>query len=111
MSLPKMTIKATEIDKMDAYLERRLKHAIAGQRPPADSKEHLLQSASILPMRLGTQVAHRLTLVMNEARLIDIYPPIDLSQKLFGWTMLSAFRTGGQDIACYFEPFRLPKCN
>ena len=93
-----MSMKANDLDAMDAYVERCLKNAVARQKPPVDGKQRLLQSASALPTRLGIQVAHQLTQVMNEERLIDLYPPIDWSQKLLGWTMVSTFRN---DMARY----------
>jgi hypothetical protein len=87
-------MKSNEIDSADAYIGRYLKKAVERQKTPVDGKDHLLQSAAALPTRLRIQVAHRLTLVMNEVRLIDLYPPIDWSQKLLEWTMLNTFRNG-----------------
>ena len=87
-------MKENEIDSIDVYVGRCLKNAVERQKTPVDGKERLLQSVSALHTRLRIQVAHHLTLVMNEERLIDLYPPIDWSQKLLGWTMLSTFRTG-----------------
>jgi hypothetical protein len=87
-------MKINEIDSVDAYIGRRLRNYVADQKPPVLGKENLLQSVAAIPSRLRIQVFHHLTLVMNEERLIDLYPPIEWSQKLLEWTMLNTFRNG-----------------